>query len=246
MSLNRSLAYILTLGLFSITLAGCTQQAPVPAATEAAAPAHDAAMDMHHLHGLMAHGFEMALEGATLKMLGQMNMAGAVDATATSHGDAMLTDGKALIDSALTGPAMTAMHAANASDPVMTYTHDLGKSMSAVLDHLQQMPPVNAKDPKDMALHHMHIALVHAALMASQGASLKMTASMKMAGAVDEQAATHAAAMFVHARALYSETMNGDAMKAAHAGSGGGAGMTGTHELGDSINTVIDQLSKMP
>ena len=43
--------------------AACAPAAP-PAQAPAAAPAHDAAMDMHHLHGLMAHGFEMALEGA--------------------------------------------------------------------------------------------------------------------------------------------------------------------------------------
>ncbi|MEQ1910774.1 MAG: hypothetical protein ABMA15_18280 [Vicinamibacterales bacterium] len=246
MSPTRSIALSFMLGPLMLSLGGCAQPTPTPPAKEAAAPAHDAAMDMHHLHGLMAHGFEMALEGATLKMLGQMSMAAGVDASAVAHGGAMLTEGKALIDKALTGPAMTAVHAANATDPVMTYTHELGKTMSEVLDHLQQMPAANAKNPKEMAMHHQHIALVHAALMASQGASLKMTASMKMADAVDQEAVTHSTAMFGHARSLYDDTMNGDAMKAAHAGAGGGSSMTSTHELGDSINRVIDQLSKMP
>ncbi|MFN7982414.1 MAG: hypothetical protein U0Q11_11190 [Vicinamibacterales bacterium] len=224
--------------------AACAPAAP-PAQAPAAAPAHDAAMDMHHLHGLMAHGFEMALEGASLKMLGDMKMAGAVDTTAVSHGDAMMTEGKALIDKAINGPAMGAMHMANASDPVMLYTHDLAKAMNAVIDQFQQMPAPEPKDTKAMAMHHMHIALIHAALMASQGASLKMTAAMKMSDAVDQEASTHAAAMLTHARALYEETMNGDAMKQVHATAAGDA-MAATHAMGDTVSTVIDALSKMP
>lgn len=237
---TRILLRLLTAGTLTAAI-GCSQ----PAATPAAAPVHDAVMDMHHLHGLMAHGLEMALEGASLKMLGDMKMAGAVDTTAASHGDAMMTEGKALIDKAITGPAMSAMHMANANDPIMLYTHDLAKAMTTVVDQLQQMPAPDPKDGKGMAMHHMHIALIHAALMASQGASLKMTASMKMADALDQEAATHATAMFAHARALYEETMNGDAMKQAHAAATGEA-MTVTHAMGDGIKTVIDALSKMP
>jgi hypothetical protein len=184
-------------------------------------------------------------------MLGQMNMTAAVDAVAASHGEVMVTDGKALIHQAMNGPAMTAMHTpAGGSDALMTYTHDLGTAMAVVIDRFQQMPPVAPKDPKDMELHHMHLALAHAAVMASQAASLKMTAAMKMAGPVDEVASTHAGAMLVHARSLYDETMKGgamvEAMKGAQAGAGTGQGMTSTHALGESLNTVIEMLSKMP
>lgn len=241
MTSNRILLYLAALAVATAT--GCSQPAPQPETP--AAPAHDAAMDMHHLHGLMAHGLEMALEGASLKMVGQMNMAGTVDTTAVSHGDAMLTEGRKLIDTAISGPAMTAMHAANANDPLMTYTHELARNMTAVLDHLQAMPAPDNKKAQDMAMHHMHIAFVHAALMASQGATLKMTSAMKMADAVDQEAATHATAMFAHARGLYSETMNGDAMKAIHAGAAADA-MTATHSMGESVNALIESLAKMP
>lgn len=242
MTLTRTPVYLtlaaaLTLGV------GCAQ--PAPPAEPPAAPAHDVAMDMHHLHGLMSHGLEMALEGATLRMLGQMEMAGKVDATAVSHGDAMLSEGRALINQAVTGPAMTAMHATHASDPVMTYTHDLAKAMTTVLDQLQIMPAPEANNARDMALHHMHIALVHAALMASQGASLKMTAAMNMSEAVDREASTHAAGMLEHARGLYTETMDGEAMKEAHAGTPAG-GMDAAHALGTSVNALIEALAKMP
>ena len=117
--------------------------------------------------------------------------------------------------------------------------------MSTVIEHLQNMPAPDPKDARGMGMHHMHVALIHAALMASQGASLKMTASMKMADAVDQDASAHAAAMFAHAKALYAETMKGDAMTQAHAAAPADA-MAATHAMGDSINVVIDALSKMP
>ncbi len=237
------------LGVFAlVTAVGCAN--PPASSDTAAAPtssAPDATMQLHHLHGLMAHGFDMALEGVSLKMLGQMKMATAVDAVSTSHGDSMMTEGRALIEEAVGGPAMTALHGTPAgSEGVMTYTHELGKAMTAVLDHFQQMAAVDPKDAKDMALHHMHVSLAHAAMMASQAAALKMTAAMKMAGPADHEADTHAAAMFVHARSLYDETMKGGAMTAAHAGAAAGDGMKGTHALGDSVGAVIDLLSKMP
>ena len=155
-----------TLAVCLAFTAACAQ--PAPPAETPAAPAHDAAMDMHHLHGLMSHGLEMALEGASLQMLGQMNMAGAVDKTAVDHGTAMMSEGRGLINSAIAGPAMMAMHTTSANDPLMLYTHELAKTMGTVLDHLQQMPAPDAKNAKYMSLHHMHIALVHAAMMASQ------------------------------------------------------------------------------
>lgn len=244
MTPTRTLAYGATIALLAFTI-GCAQPAP-PAHTAApAAPAHDMAMDLHHMHGLMAHGLEMALEGASLRMVGQMGMSGAVDATAMSHGDMMVSEGRALIDSVFGGPAMAAMHATGASDPAMVYTHDLAKNMTLVIDKLQQMPAPNAKNTKEMAQHHMHIAMIHAALMASQGASLKMTAAMKMSELLDKDAAEHAAAMLEHAKALYGETMNGDAMKAEHAAATGDD-MVATHALGDSVNALIDALAKMP
>jgi hypothetical protein len=100
----------------------------------------------------------------------------------------MLTEGRGLIDQTLNGPAMTAMHAAGAggNDAAMTYSHDLAKAILAALDHLQQMGPIDLKDANAISLHHMHMALGHAAVMASQAATLKMTAAMKMAGAVDD------------------------------------------------------------
>jgi hypothetical protein len=128
----------------------------------------------------------------------------------------------------------------------MTYTHDLGKAMMAVVDHVQRMVAPKPKDQTDMRMHHLHLALAHAASMASQAAALKMSAAMKMAGATDQEAATHAEAMFAHARALYDETMKGEAMQQSHEAPSPGEGMKATHELGDAVNAVIDLLTKMP
>lgn len=232
--------------LMAATLAvGCAQ---APSSTSApAAPAHDMAMDLHHMHAMMSHGLEMGLEGANLKMLGQMNMAGAVDAAATSHGDTMLSEGRALITSAMSGPAMAAMHASGTTgSPLMTYTHELSKAMTDVLAALETMPAPDPKQPGDMAMHHMHIALAHAALMASQAATLKMNAAMGMSEALDKEAATHAAAMFVHATGLYEQTMNGDGMKATHDAGGSGGSMDATHAMGEKVKILIDSLAKMP
>jgi hypothetical protein len=52
--------------------------------------------------------------------------------------------------------------------------------------------------------------------------------------------------MAAHAQGLWEETMNGDAMKAAHAASSTGEAMKGTHDIGDSIKSVMDLLAKMP
>ena len=172
---------LVAVGIVATVVTACTgpPTAGTPAVGGPAAP--DPAMALHHLHGLMAHGFEMSLEGAALKMIGEMQMAGAVDAPAISHGNAMLSEGPVLVDRALDGPAMATLHSADSGSTAMTYTHDLGKAIAAVLDRLQAMRAVNPKDTSDMELQHMHLSLAHAAVMATQAATLKMTAAMKMA-----------------------------------------------------------------
>lgn len=217
-----------------------------PAAAATAAPASDPMMQLHHLHGLMAHGFEMALEGSNLSMLAAMKMSATADGAAASHGTTMITEGRALIEEAINGPAMHALHGGPAgSNEAMNYTHNLGKAMVNVLDHLQQMPPGDPANKQDMAVHHLHIALAHAAVMASQAASLKMTAAMKMAGPADEEAASHATAMFAHARALIALAISGEAMKEAH-GTASPDAMQMTHDLGDAITSAVDMLATMP
>jgi hypothetical protein len=245
----KTIVLVGTLALAAVVSAcgGPPPASETKAAEPAAATAPDRTMQLHHLHGIMAHGFEMALEGANLKMLGQMNMVASVDKSAVSHGEAMQSEGRALIDRALNGPAMTLLHTpAFEPDTAMTYTHDLGKAMIAVVDDVQKMPAPKPKDPKDMTMHHMHLALAHAASMASQAGALKMTAAMKMAGPTDLEAATHAEAMFTHARALYDETMKGEAMQESHKTPPAGDGMEATHALADAVNAVIDLLTKMP
>ena len=49
-----------------------------------------------------------------------------------------------------------------------------------------------------------------------------------------------------HARALFDETIKGEAMTAAHKADPAGEGMKGTHDLGDAVNAVMELLAKMP
>ena len=239
----KQMGGLLLLALPVVAVAAC---APPAGQEEASAPSSDQAMQLHHLHGLMAHGFEMGMEGASLTMLAQMSMTPAVDSAAAGHGEAMVADGHALVDDAMSGRAMTALHEAGGFDQeVMGYTHNLGQAMTAALDAVIAMDPVDTENPGAMALHHIHMMLGHAAQMAGQGTSLAMSASMDMAEAVDDVARGHGEAMIANARSLHEAALKGEAMQQLHAGDMP-EGMQATHELGDAVGAVIDLLASMP
>ena len=203
-------------------------------------------MQLHHLHGLMAHGFEMGMEGASLVMLAQMSMAPVADTTAAVHGETMIAEGHSLIDDALSCQTMTELHGAGEFDQeVMDYTHNLGQAMTASLDAVMAMDPVDTEDPGAMALHYIHMMLGHAGEIAGQGTSLVMSAAMDMAESVDNAARSHGRAMIDRARSLHEAALKGEVMQQLHAGAVP-EGMKATHELGDAVGAVIDLLARMP
>ena len=111
-------------------------------------------MDMHHLHGLMSHGLEMALEGATLQMLGQMNMAGAIDKTAVDHGTAMMSEGRGLINSAIAGPSATSVRRSGyVSGPISSPASSLST---------QSPPAGSAAHRRDRDLHLNYTSVISA------------------------------------------------------------------------------------
>lgn len=223
---------------------GC--QAPEPSGSEADQAMADPAMQLHHMHGLMAHGFEMALEGTNLVMLGQMEMTELVDEAARTHGTAMIAEGRALITDVMSGEAMTALHEATGADPAaMSYTHELGSAMNTVVDIIETMEAEMIAGADHMALHHLHLLLSHAGQMAAQGATTAMAGTMDMAGSVDAEARRHGAAMIDHARSLHETAMSGETMQALHAANVP-EGMTETHQLGDAVGAVIELLARMP
>jgi hypothetical protein len=168
------------------------------------------AMKLHHLHIMMNHGLSMATEGSNLVMVAGGNRTPALDPAALQHGQEMIGNGRAVIRRSLEGPEMKSIMKGNLPDsPGMTYTHELGEAMLAVLDILEKMDMAHMQSPETMNIHHMHILLNHALQMAAQGSNLIMIAQMGMVEDVDSFSLDHGKHMLARARELFNETMKG-------------------------------------
>jgi hypothetical protein len=94
-------------------------------------------MTMHHMHIALNHALNMAARGASLIMLGQMEMAPDVDEFAIKHGKEMLSDARDLWEKTMQGEVMKT----KAGDsPKMATTHDLAEAGQRVIDMLSKMP----------------------------------------------------------------------------------------------------------
>jgi hypothetical protein len=179
----------------------------------------DASMDMHHLHMLMNHGLEMVAEGSNMVMLAEMKMASTIDPMTLEHGRHMIKSGKEVIEHALKGPEMQAMHTAgHGDDPLMKYTHELGNAMMDVVTMLEKMSMEGPMSPDMMTMHHMHIMINHALEMAAQGSNMVMMGQMGMSKDIDKYSNEHGKMMLSDARAVLTEVMTGKAMTGMHAG----------------------------
>jgi len=208
----------------------------------------DAAMDMHHLHMLMNHGLEMVAQGSNLAMLADMKMTSTLDPMTLEHGQKMMKDGKEVIERALKGPEMKALHkGGHADDPMMKYTHELGNAELALADLLENMSMEGPMTDDMMTMHHMHIMINHALEMATEGSNMVMLGQMGMSKDVDKYTIDHGKMMLSDASALLAEVMTGKAMMGMHEKgvTGGNAMMADTHKIGDAAKNVIDLLNKM-
>ena len=208
----------------------------------------DASMDMHHLHTLMNHGLEMVAEGSNMVMLAEMKMTASVDPMTLEHGRHMIKSGKEVIEHALKGPEMQAMHKAGHGDaPLMKYTHELGNAIMDVANLLEKMSMEGPMTEDMMAMHHMHIMINHALEMAAQGSNMVMLGQMGMSKDIDKYSMEHGKMMLADARAMLTEVMTGKAMTGMHEKgvTGGNAMMADTHKIGDAAKKVVDLLDKM-
>jgi hypothetical protein len=101
------------------------------------------AMTMHHMHIALNHALEMAAEGSTLAMVGQMGMAKGTDEHAVKHGKAMIAEARKLWKEVMEGKAMKDIHAKGMSTdtaPMMGATHRIGGAGAKVMDLLETMP----------------------------------------------------------------------------------------------------------
>jgi hypothetical protein len=209
---------------------------------------NDASMAMHHLHMLMNHGLEMVAEGSNMVMLAEMKMASSVDPMTLEHGRHMIKSGNEVIEHALKGPEMQAMHKAGHGDaPLMKYTHDLGEAMMMVANMLEKMSMEGPMSGDMMTMHHMHIMMNHALEMAAQGSNMVMLGQMGMAKDVDKYSVEHGKMMLSDASSMLKEVMEGKAMQEMHQKGvrGDNAMMAETHKIGDAAKKVIDLLDKM-
>ncbi|HXY55205.1 MAG TPA: hypothetical protein VEM40_11110 [Nitrospirota bacterium] len=208
----------------------------------------DASMQMHHLHVLMNHGLEMVVEGSNMVMLADMKMAPSMDPMTAEHGRAMIKSGREVIEHALKGPEMQAMHKAGHGDaPLMKYTHELGEAELSVVNMLEKMGMEGPMSDDMMAMHHMHIMMNHALEMAAQGSNMVMLGQMGMAGDIDKYSIDHGKMMLSDAKAMVNEVMGGKSMTDMHQKgvTGGNATMAETHKIGDAAKKVVDLLDTM-
>jgi len=164
------------------------------------------------------------------------------------HGRHMIKSGKEVIEHALKGPEMQAMHTAGHGDaPLMKYTHELGNAMMDIVTMLEKMSMEGPMSDDMMTMHHMHIMINHALEMAAQGSNMVMMGQMGMAKGIDTYTTEHGKMMLSDARAVLTEVMTGKAMTGMHEKgiAGGNAMMVDTHKIGDAAKKVIDLLDKM-
>ncbi len=181
-------------------------------------------------------------------MLADMKMAPSMDPMTAEHGRAMIKSGKEVIEHAMKGPEMQALHKAGHGDaPLMKYTHELSEAELAVVNMLEEMSMEGPMSGDMMTMHHMHIMMNHALEMAAQGSNMVMLGQMGMAGDIDKYSMDHGKMMLSDAKAMVNEVMGGKAMTDMHQKgvAMSNATMAETHKVGDAAKKVVDILDKM-
>jgi len=100
-------------------------------------------MEMHHMHMMINHAVQMAVDGADLIMLGRMGMAGEVDRMSVEHGEMMMKDAKAMVTDTMGSKEMMEMHAKGMTpekSPMMGMSHHYAEAAMKVIDLLSKMP----------------------------------------------------------------------------------------------------------
>ena len=213
-------------------------------------PGNDAEMEMHHLHILLNQGISMVAEGSNLVMLAGMQTTPDLDRPILHHGQRMIADGRDLVRRSLDGPEMAAVTAGgHAPAPLLRYSRELGEAIQRYMKRLERLDIDRMSSRRNLTLQRTNIALNHSLKMASDGANLAMIARMGMAGDVDRLALEQGERMISHARGLYREVMNGEAMKRLREmqGEAEPSGMIAlTRELAESVSEIIERLARMP
>lgn len=209
-----------------------------------------AEMEMHHLHILLNHGIAMVTEGSNLVMLAGMGAAPALDRPTLRHGQMMIANGRELIRRSIEGPEMASFSkGGHAASPLVRYSRELGEAMLTYLKHLEKLDVDRMSSRRTMTLQRMIVILNHVLEMASEGASMIMLARMGMAGEVDRFSLEHGERIISHARQLYRETMDSEAMKNLRefdVTRETAPMITLTRDLAEDVSKLIELLARMP
>jgi len=211
------------------------------------------AMELHHLQmTFLNHGLGMAVAGSNLMMLAELSRTPEVDSILKHHGLTSLEKGKELIQRALHGPEMMALHEeghSKASPQTMAYVHSLGKAMLAYVELLEHMHAAHASDPEHIrALHHMHMGLNHALGMAERGSNLILLGEMGMEPAEDIVDINDGQLMIANATKLWKKLF-GQPMKQLMVGKEGPEEtkvMARTHAIGKAGAKILSLLASRP
>ena len=212
--------------------------------------ANAAEMEMHHLHILLNQGITMVTEGTNLVLLAGMGAAPALDRPTLRHGQMMIANGRELIRRSIDGPEMASLSkSGRAASSLVRYSRELGEAMLAYLKDLEKLDVDSMSSRRTMTLQRMIVILNHALEMASEGANMIMLARMGMAGEVDRFSLEHGERAIFHARQLYRETMESEAMKDLREFdvTGESAPMINlTRDLAEDVSKLMELLARMP
>jgi hypothetical protein len=254
---SNSRTLIVAALLLAVSPAGAQQGAgPQGAAPQASGTQASAQMPLHHIHIVMLdHGLQMVAQGSSIQMVSAMHMDPKVkqeiDNMTLQHGKEMFKEGKDLIQRSLEGQPMQKLHEESGkTGETMDYTHSLATGMINVANILESMK-LDAPGQEAMTLHHIHLAMNHALVMAANGANLMMLGQMGMAPKVDDMSMQHGRKMLSDAQDMLGKIMQSESYKSIVSSELKGMGKPDerpgrTAELAAADKAVIDMLQKMP
>lgn len=151
------------------------------------------AMRMYHLHILINHALQMSTQGGDMQLLG------------SRRGPAMLAKAERLLQRAMSGPEMAALHKqGHANKAAMKLMHDLAGSTSELISQMRALSKQTANRDSLQMLHHAIEA-------AATGSSLIMLSQQGMAGDIDLVMVNHGQTMLGEASGLLHEVAHADA-----------------------------------
>ncbi len=126
-------AFVLILGLF-LSYGAQAEETVKPGPTE------KGMHDMHIMIRMMNQGLCTALEGANLRILGQMEMSEKLDKDLISEGTKMIDDGKTVIKKVIENEAMKRLHKEGEyAHRIMDDMHKLGRDMLKVIEDAEKL-----------------------------------------------------------------------------------------------------------